>query len=111
MARRKYVPHAGDKPSQVNGSPVWRGQFGEAVVRTGISAPEKRTLQADMWWLLDNVLKVGECLDVNRNFEQVRVQVSRYIKERGVKRGVIKVRAIEKGTRVWKLDSGYERPD
>ena len=111
MARRKYVPHAGDKPSQVDGSGTWRGQFGIAQVRQGISPPEKRSLQEDMWWLLDNVLKVGECLDINRGYDQVRVQVARYIRERQVGRGVIKVRPLEKGTRVWKLRGGYERPD
>jgi hypothetical protein len=112
LPKRKYVPHDAELPSQVEGSDLWRGHFGEATVKRGIPPPEKRSLQADMWWLLDNVLREGECLDVNRNFDMVRTQVARYIRERKVGRGIIKMRALGAGkVRIWKLASGYEKPD
>lgn len=94
----------------VNGE--WQGHFGRAFVKGGVPPPEKRSLQADIWWLIDNVMKTGDCMDVNRNYDQIRVQVARYIRERKVAKGVLKVRQLEKGgTRIWKLDTGYEKPD
>lgn len=113
MARekQKYFPHDAEKPTH-DGNGTWKGHFGVAQVRQGVPPPEARSLQADMFWLLDNVLKVGECMDIGRNFHQVRMQVARYILYRKVPRGTIKVRELEKGkTRVWKLGSGYEQPD
>lgn len=110
MPKRKYVPHEAEKPTH-SGNGTWKGHFGEARVRQGIPPPEARSLQADIWWLLDNVLKTGECMDIGRNYDQVRTQVARYIRERKVGKGVIKVRPFEKGSRIWKLASGYERPD
>ena len=113
--RKKYVQ--GEtllprKTAESNGEDVWEGHFGQCVVKQGIPPPEARSLQADMYWLLDNVLKAGECMDVGRNYDQVRVQVARYIRERHVPRGTIKVRALQTGkTRVWKIASGYEKPD
>lgn len=112
MPRRKYVPADTELPQSKEGNGTWRGQFGEAVVKKGIPPPEKRSLQSDIWWLLDNVLKAGEAMDVTRNYDQIRMQVARYIRERKVARGIIKVRPIEgRKTRIWKLDSGYEKPD
>lgn len=115
IGRRRYVEDASQLPRRSatsEGEEVWEGNFGQAVVKKGVPPPEARSLQADMFWLLDNVLKVGECLDVGRNYDQVRVQVARYIRERHVPRGTIKVRALQTGkTRVWKLDTGYEKRD
>lgn len=116
MSRRKYVAHDAELPRKAaeasDGEDVWTGHFGEARVRRGIPPPEARSLQADMFWLLDNVLKSGECLDIGRNYDQVRVQVARYINARQVPRGTIKVRPLQTGkTRVWKLAGGYEKPD
>lgn len=109
--RRPYVPHDAEKPVS-QGEGLWRGHFGEAQVRSGIPAPEQRSLQADIWWLLDNVLKVDECMDINRNHDQVRMQVARYIRARAVGKGGIKIRALERGKcRIWKIRAGYEKPD
>lgn len=109
--RRRYVPFDAELPAS-NGDGIWRGHFGEATIRTGIPAPEARSLQADIWWLLDNVLKKDQCMDIGRNFDQVRIQVARYINQRKVGKGVIKVRALGPAkTRVWKLGDGYEQPD
>ena len=109
MGKRRYVPHDAELPTS-DGADTWKGHFGEAVVKRGIPPPEARSLQADMYWLLDNVLKSGECLDIGRNYDQVRVQVARYIRDRHVPRGTIKVRALQTGkTRVWKLAGGYEQ--
>lgn len=111
-ARKRYVAVETELPTKVGENGHWKGQFGEAVVKSGIPPPERRSLQQDIWWLLDNVLKSGDCLDINRNYDQVRVGVARYIRERHVQKGSIKVRALERGkTRIWKLDSGFERPD
>lgn len=109
--RRKYEPHDAELPSH-SGNGTWKGHFGVAEVREGIPPPEARSLQADIWWLLDNVLKVGQAMDINRNFDQVRMQVARYIRERKVEKGLIKIRPLVVGKcRVWKLGTGYERPD
>ena len=113
MPRRKlpYMAHEHTLPKQVDGSDLWKGHFGEAVIKRGIIAPGFRSLQADIWWLLDNVLKEGECMDLSRGYDQIRMQVARYIRERGAK-GALKVRPLPQGkTRVWKLHAGYEKPD
>ena len=112
MGRRSYVPAESALPTNESGNGTWKGQFGEAVVRQGVPPPERRSLQADMWWLLDNVLKLDECMDINRSHYMVRTQIARYIRERNVPRGTIKVRPLDKGKcRVWKLSTGYEKPD
>lgn len=111
MTKRKSAPLTEAPPSRANGSDTWRGRFGEAVVKRGIPPPEPRSLQADIFWLLDNVLQVGECMDITRSFETLRTYIAAYNKTRGVPHGGIKVRAIGDKSRVWKLQAGYEKPD
>lgn len=112
MAGRKYIPHDTEKPTQVDGEEVWKGHFGEAQIRHGVPPPEARSLQADIWWLIDNVLKVGDCMDINRSYEQVKMQVARYNREREVPKGSIKARRLGLlKSRVWKIAGGYEKPD
>ncbi|HEX8784252.1 MAG TPA: hypothetical protein VF764_12820 [Steroidobacteraceae bacterium] len=78
----------------------------------GIPAPQPRSFAADLYWLLDNVLKAGECMDITRGHESVRTTISQYRKTRGVPGGNIKVRQLAPGkTRIWKLAAGYEKPD
>ena len=91
---------------------TWRGHFGEAHILRGVPPPEPRSFQSDFFWLLDNVLKVGECMDITRGHDSVKATVSQYRKARQVPRGVLKVRQLANGkSRIWKLTAGYEKPD
>lgn len=112
MGRAHYRPDDCNLPVRT-GTDTWRGQFGEARVLRGVPPPEARSFQADMFWLLDNILKVGECMDITRGHDAVRNTVSQYRRARQAPLSALKVRQLVAGktTRIWKLADGYEKPD
>ena len=72
-----------------------------------------RSQQRDLWWLLDNVLKPGEHMELIRDYDHsIRWMLRDYRRLRGVPRGAIEARSMEGGrTLVLKVKSGYEKPD
>lgn len=111
MPRRQYRADDYSLPMAI-AQDTWRGAFGEAKILRGVPPPQVRTFQSDLFWLLDNVLKAGECMDLTRGHDSVKQTVSQYRKTRQVPLGVLKVRQVAAGkTRIWKLTAGYEKPD
>ena len=70
-------------------------------------------LSVDVQFILDNVLRVGERLEINTPYRAVHGALALYRYDRKVPKGAIVSYGIERGSkaRIWKMASGYEKPD
>jgi len=100
----RSVPQAIQLPPQELSPGTYSTAIGEATVNSGIPPPVRRGFKTDLFWLLDNVLKVDQSLDIGRACSATRIACALYARTRSLPRGTFRVRELKPGwSRIWRM--------